>query len=99
MGRFTQITPYDNQPSGWAEITHPFHPLRGQNFQVLKSKKSCGADILSLRDSSGMLHAIPRDWTNLAKPSSFLDSSPAILHFDSLLALANLIKELSHENR
>jgi len=95
MGQLTQTTPYHSQPSGWAEITHPFHPLRGQSLQVLKSKKSCGADILSLRDSNGMLHAIPREWTNLATPSSFSVSPPIILHFDSLLALSELIKEVS----
>ncbi|MGH7249646.1 MAG: DUF5372 family protein, partial [Minisyncoccia bacterium] len=31
------------------KITHPFHPLRGQEFQVLRSGKVAGIDTLVLR--------------------------------------------------
>jgi Family of unknown function (DUF5372) len=99
MGRLSQTTRDDSQPSGWLEITHPFHPLRSQSFKILKSKKVCGKDIFSLRDSHGLLHVVPRDWTSLATPSSLADILPAILHFDSLLALCDLIQEINHDDR
>ncbi|WP_420800209.1 DUF5372 family protein, partial [Paraburkholderia tagetis] len=28
-----------NEHLGWAEIRHPFHPLRGQRFSVLKARR------------------------------------------------------------
>jgi hypothetical protein len=34
---------------GWAEICHPFHPLRGQRFPVLKKRRIAGNDTLILR--------------------------------------------------
>src|SRR5579871_584432 len=33
-----------SKPLGWAEIRHPFHPLRGQRFPVLKTKRTGGVD-------------------------------------------------------
>ncbi|MEM5388719.1 DUF5372 family protein, partial [Paraburkholderia phymatum] len=27
---------------GWAEICHPFHPLKGQRFPVLKRRRVSG---------------------------------------------------------
>jgi hypothetical protein len=35
---------------GWAEIRHPFHPLRGQRFKVLKKRRIGGVDTLILRE-------------------------------------------------
>jgi hypothetical protein len=37
---------------GWAEIRHPFHPLRGQRFEVLKKRRLAGVDTLILREST-----------------------------------------------
>src|SRR5262249_1874084 len=37
------------QTLGLTEITHPFNPLRGQRFIVLKVRKVSGVEILSLR--------------------------------------------------
>ena len=31
---------------GWAEISHPFHPLRGRRFEVLKKRRVAGVDTL-----------------------------------------------------
>src|SRR4029450_3509842 len=38
-----------HQPLGSAEVTHPFHPLRGQRFVVLKVRRVAGVETLSLR--------------------------------------------------
>src|SRR5205807_7169155 len=36
-----------SSPWGWAEIRHPFHPLRGRRFEVLK-KRGTFADVGSV---------------------------------------------------
>ena len=38
-----------HQPLGSAEVTHPFHPLRGRRFVVLKVRRVSGVETLSLR--------------------------------------------------
>ena len=81
---------------GWVEITHPFHPLRGHRFRLLKSENVSGTDILSLRDEDGSLHRISQEWTSLATPSPFSPTSFAILHFEFLLKLAGFLEELDH---
>jgi hypothetical protein len=35
---------------GWAVITHPFRPLSGQRFAILKVRKIAGQEVLSLYD-------------------------------------------------
>ena len=55
-----------HQEMEWAEITHPFHPLRGQRFPISKTMCVSGVDTLVLRTSSGGAFAIARDWTDHA---------------------------------
>lgn len=54
---------------GWAEIRHPFHPLRGQRFEVLKKRRVSGVDTLILRDREYGSFGIAREWTDWADPS------------------------------
>lgn len=57
-------------PFGWAEISHPFHPLRGQRFQVLKKLRIASIDTLVLREIERGTLSIPREWTNWGDPLS-----------------------------
>jgi hypothetical protein len=57
-----------NAHLGWAEIRHPFHPLRGQRFEVLKTRRLAGLDTLILRDLAHGSFSIARDWTDWADP-------------------------------
>ncbi|HXJ93178.1 MAG TPA: DUF5372 family protein, partial [Terriglobia bacterium] len=44
--RLEQTALVPHSPLGWAEISHPFHPLRGQRFEVLKKRRVAGVDTL-----------------------------------------------------
>ena len=85
-----------NPPLGYATVTHPFHPLRGKRFLVLKSKKCARHEILSLFDEPRGVFGLPRDWTDLAPPSAINASldSPVILDARCLLALSQLVEIL-----
>src|SRR5262252_1870113 len=48
--RSTRTALEPSSPFGWAEIRHPFHPLRGQRFEVLKKRRVAGVDTLILRE-------------------------------------------------
>ena len=84
---------------GWAEILHPFHPLRGQRFEVLKTRRVGGVDTLILREPTRGSFCVPREWTDRADPSlhDSLDLPPRRLDADLLLELAALLERLTPE--
>ena len=88
------------QALGSAEITHPFHPLRGQRFVVLKIRMISGAERLSLRHVEMGSFAVRRDWTDWAPPgtpSVTTDGHPPLfIDASGLLALAELVQSLTH---
>ena len=55
---------------GSAAITHPFHPLRGQHFPVLKIRRVSGVSCVSLRHADRGSFAVPQEWTDwgIAEP-------------------------------
>jgi hypothetical protein len=83
---------------GWAEIRHPFHPLRGQRFEVLKKRRIAGVDTLILRELKRGSFSVARSWTDWADPSlsDSLGLPPRRLDAQSLLELACLLEVLIH---
>jgi hypothetical protein len=81
---------------GWATITHPFHPLSGKRFQVLKRRRIGGREVLSLFDEGRGTVTVPRDWTDQAAPSLYTSGSesPPILHPACLVQLLALSKAI-----
>jgi hypothetical protein len=86
---------------GWAEIRHPFHPLRGQRFEVLKKRRVAGVDTLILRDLERGSFSVAREWTDWADPlrSDFLRSPPQRLDVQSLLTLVTLLEVLTRSKQ
>src|SRR5712692_2291908 len=82
---------------GWAEIRHPFHPLRGQRFEVLKKRRIAGVDTLILRECQRGSFSIAREWTDWADPSSYdsLGFPPQRLDANSLFELVTLLEQLA----
>jgi hypothetical protein len=84
------------KPLGWAEIRHPFHPLRGQHFEVLKKRRVAGVDTLILRELERGSFSVAREWTDWADPSlsDSLGFPPRRLDAELLLELATLLEVL-----
>ena len=82
---------------GWAEIRHPFHPLRGQRFEVLKKRRVAGIDTLILRELKRGSFCVAREWTDWADPllSEPLGFLPQRLAGESLLELVTLLEVLT----
>jgi hypothetical protein len=74
------------------EIVHPFHPLRGKQFAVLKSRCVRGVECLVLKGSDSGTFAVPRDWTDQARPDVYRDAdvAPRFLKPESLLSIIEL---------
>jgi hypothetical protein len=88
------------QPLGSAEVTHPFHPLRGHRFVVLKVRRVSGIETLSLRHSELGSFAMPREWTDWGPPNAQVTPAggqPLIIDAFDLLALNDLVAALSRK--
>jgi hypothetical protein len=81
---------------GWAEIRHPFHPLRGQRFEVLKKRRIAGVDTLILRELERGGFSVAREWTDWADPSPYdpLRLPLPRLDADALFELVILVEQL-----
>jgi hypothetical protein len=82
---------------GWAEISHPFHPLRGQRFEVLKKRRVAGVDMLILRELERGSFSIARAWTDWADPSlsDSLGFPPRRFDAPMLFELVSLLEALT----
>ena len=77
-------------------ITHPFHPLFGQEIDFVERRLQWGDDLVFHRDRRGYITALPTSWTSLQAEDPFLVVSAGRAHFrmTDLIDLAGLIVEL-----
>ena len=75
------------------QITHPFHPLSGQYFELVSSRWNWGQEWLYFHNESGQLTSVPVDWTSLSTPDPFvvLSDGRASFRAQDLLGLVELI--------
>ena len=77
-------------------MTHPFHPLYGQEFEYVTHNKCWGVNRVSMIDSEEQLFSLPMQWTSASVADPFLVQAGdrCIFHFSELLTLARLLQEL-----
>ncbi|QQE78001.1 DUF5372 family protein [Alicyclobacillus sp. SO9] len=66
------------QPNSLSEsvtITHPFHPLHGQTFTLLKIKHVNGIPLYSLQTDSSVI-CVPESWTDRHRPQDTKPVTP-----------------------
>ena len=85
----------------YAKITHPYHPLRGQRFPILKTRRVSGVDTLVLRGSSMGTFAVPQEWTDKGRFCLHitLPNKPPILDFQCLLTLREILNSLGSSKK
>src|SRR5215469_13350738 len=86
------------QRLGSAEVTHPFHPLRGQKFVVLKLRTVSGVPTLSVRHPDLGSFAIPEDWTDWSA-SAPPSSQSLVLDAFGLAELAAIVESISRGSK
>jgi uncharacterized protein DUF5372 len=76
-------------------ITHPFHPLRGQQVEVILIRRGRDPDLI-IRLPDGLHAAVAMSSTDYASPpEGDLPSGPAhLLDFDGLRQMVQLIDHL-----
>jgi hypothetical protein len=83
---------------GSAEITHPFHPLRGQRFAVLKVRRVSGIPCVSLRHADLGSFAVPQEWTDWRAPEA-PTGMPLIIDAFGLSDLAQIVEFLESNRK
>jgi Family of unknown function (DUF5372) len=80
-------------------ITHPFHPLRGREFDLVEHKCIYAESYLFFYDSFGHLLQIPAVWTDFLKTDAFIKvaAGRSPLHADYLLQLVEVLRHLRKE--
>ena len=53
-------------------MTHPFHPLSGQDFEFVAYRQNWGEDRVHLHDENGQLFSLPAGWTDVAAADPFV---------------------------
>ena len=78
---------------------HPFHPLRGRRFLVLKSRLVRGVECLVLKGSESGTFAVPRDWTDQTRSDVYRDAGiePRVFKLESLLSVVELSHSISRK--
>ena len=77
-------------------MTHPYHPLCGQTFELAAQNKEFGEDRVFYRDADGRMRYLPARWTSLAAPDPFVIAAAGRAHcrLEDLIRVAELIKDL-----
>ena len=86
-------TPYYTDGELIFTVTHPFHPLSGQQFPLLAQRVAWGEPRAFFQDpTTGRLRSLPTAWTNLAPPEPFvvLAAGHALLRLTDLQTLVRL---------
>jgi hypothetical protein len=77
-------------------VTHPFHPLYGQDFELVAYRQNWGEERVHLHDEDGQLFSLPAGWTDAAAADPFVVIAAGRCAFTmaGLLALADLAGRL-----
>jgi uncharacterized protein DUF5372 len=75
------------------KVTHPFHPLNGQQFPLIDQRKTWGEDRVYFYDTAGTLRHLPSGWTSVSTASEYATPPATRAHFRAvdLLQLVALI--------
>lgn len=73
-------------------VTHPFHPLRGREFELVDRRQTWGEDRVYYQDGDE-LKRMPATWTSAAIVDPFVAVSAgrASFRIEDLLSLAELV--------
>ncbi len=80
-------------------VTHPFHPLSGQQFVCVGERHNRYGKRLLLRVDDTTVRAVPPQWTDIASPDPeiVMGQGRALFRVVDLIGLASLLAQLCAE--
>ena len=61
-------TPSPSLAEGLFTVTHPFHPLYGQQFEILTCRHNWGEYRITFYDTPDHIRGLPAAWTSMVPP-------------------------------
>ena len=82
--------------SGRFRITHPFHPLRGAEYELVTRKLTWGEDRVFYYDPAGNLKSLMTNVTDVVSTDAFdrISAGRSAFRLDDLLELRGLFDRL-----
>jgi Family of unknown function (DUF5372) len=79
------------------QVTHPFHPWHGRQFELVAYKSAWGEDRVYFYSEEQQLSALPASWTDVVATDPFVTIAGGRSPFraDDLLEMVGLIRCLS----
>ncbi|MEW6048532.1 MAG: DUF5372 family protein, partial [Bacillota bacterium] len=92
----SSIAPQGARAPGRFRVVHPYHPLSGQEFELVSWCQAWGEDRVFFEDASGRVCSIPASWTDVAAPDPFvaLAAGRSLFRFEDLRRLVALVRDL-----
>jgi hypothetical protein len=96
----SRIAPQNSFGALRFRITHPYHPLSGQEFEVVFQRRKFTEDRIYFHDATGTVRGVPAQFTSLAAADPFrvVSAGRSCFRFEELLELAELIECLKSGN-
>jgi hypothetical protein len=94
-------TLHGNESNKTFLVTHPFHPLLGQEFELVSIHRAWEEHRVYYYAAPGHLRSLPVNWTSLQKPDPFVATANGRSPFRiaDLLDLNYLLQNLQREDR
>lgn len=93
----TQTTaPLENVEVRRFQVTHPYHPLHAQEFELVLHAQNWHEDRVWFHDADGRLRALPAPWTSVVAEDPFnaVAAGRALFRVQELLDLGRLLAAL-----
>jgi hypothetical protein len=80
-------------------VTHPFHPLAGEEFEFVKRRRNWQQDRVYFYDCAGELVSLPAEWTDVVAEDPFVvvAAGRSPFHVDGLLELSRMLERRGGE--
>ena len=92
----SSTAPCEDDQTRVFKITHPFHPSRDRQLDLVTYRQNWGEDRIFYYNTENELISVPAQWTDLLDPDPFVTASSgrALFRTDELIDLVMLIEEL-----
>jgi len=89
-------TPDGKGPPRTFRVSHPFHPLFGQEFDLVTYRLNWGEERVTFLTSAGQPRSLPANCTDVSSPDPFVvvAGGRALFRTTDLLALVRLCEEV-----
>ena len=95
-GTTSSTTPHGESSERHFRVIHPFHPLFGQEFELVDRRTNWGENRVYFFDARGQVQSISASFTDVAGVDVFVDvaAGRSYFRFDDLIQLAALLERL-----